>query len=89
MASGTKRFFKLFSKNIKELTKAVPYQVNGLRVICVHCQYDKFQHGYAQLNTALLSFMNLDFANRSANILTCDRCGYVHWFNKDIKKVRT
>lgn len=46
MASGTKRFFKLFSKN-------------------------------------------LDFANRSANILTCDRCGYVHWFNKDIKKVRT
>ncbi|MDQ0192832.1 putative nucleic-acid-binding Zn-ribbon protein [Paenibacillus wynnii] len=63
------------------------YQAYGINVTYTHCQYDKFEHGYAQLNTALLSFLNLDFANRSANILTCHRCGYVQWFNKDIKRV--
>ncbi|WP_221798910.1 hypothetical protein [Paenibacillus typhae] len=88
MANEARRFFKLFSKNIKEMRGPAAYEVNGLRVICVHCRHDRFDHGFAQLNTALLSFLNLDFANRSANILTCDRCGYVHWFNKDIRKVR-
>lgn len=88
MPNEAKRFFKLFAKNIKESTGPSYYQVNGIDVICVHCRYDKFEHGYAQLNTALLSFMNLDFANRSANILTCHRCGYIHWFNKNIKRMR-
>ncbi|WP_379144540.1 hypothetical protein [Paenibacillus sp. sgz500992] len=88
MPNEAKRFFKLFAKNIKESTGPGYYQANGIYVTCVHCQYDKFEHGYAQLNTALLSFLNLDFANRSANTLTCHRCGYIHWFNKDIKRMR-
>lgn len=87
MSNGAKRFFKLFAKKLKESKGPGQYKVNGINITCVHCQYNKFEHGYAQLNTALLSFLNLDFANRSANILTCDRCGYVHWFNKDIKRV--
>ncbi|UQZ37326.1 hypothetical protein C2I18_00775 [Paenibacillus sp. PK3_47] len=78
----------MFSKNIKEIRGPAPYTVNGLEVICVHCRYDRFEHGFAQLNTAFLSFLNLDFANRSANTLTCGRCGYVHWFNKEVKRGR-
>lgn len=56
MPNEAKRFFKLFAKNIKESTGPGYYQANGIYVTCVHCQYDKFEHGYAQLNTAFLSF---------------------------------
>ncbi|WNF38350.1 zinc ribbon domain-containing protein [Bacillaceae bacterium IKA-2] len=88
MSNGAKRFFKLFAKNIKESLGAGHYQSVGISITCMHCQYDKFEHGHAQLNTALLSFLNLDFANRTANTLTCHRCGFVHWFNKDVKRVQ-
>ncbi|KGE17675.1 hypothetical protein [Paenibacillus wynnii] len=87
MSNEAKRFFNIFAKKVKESIGAGYYQAYGINVTCTHCHYDKFEHGYAQLNTALLSFLNLDFANRSANILTCHRCGYVLWFNKDIKRV--
>ncbi|RXT07131.1 zinc ribbon domain-containing protein [Ammoniphilus sp. CFH 90114] len=87
MSGSAKRFLRLFAKNLKEAGGAGSYQANGISITCVHCQYDKFEHGQAQLNTALLSFFNLDFANRSANILTCHQCGYVHWFNKGVKRV--
>lgn len=81
------RFFKLLAKNIRESRGAGYFQANGIDVSCVHCDYDKFEHSQAQLNTALLSFLNLDFANRSANTLTCDRCGYIHWFNKGVQRI--
>lgn len=56
MSNGAKRFFKVFAKNIKESIGAGRYEANGIKVSCVHCQYDRFEHGYAQLNTAFLSF---------------------------------
>ncbi|MEC0370619.1 hypothetical protein [Paenibacillus chibensis] len=87
MSYEKKGLFKRFAKKIKASAGPGPYQVNGIQVICVHCRHDQFDHGFAQLNTALLSFLNLDFANRSANILICHRCGYIHWFNKDIKRI--
>mgnify|MGYP006955273950 CR=1 FL=1 len=87
MSNGTKRFFKLFAKNLKEVKGPGQYRANGIAVTCVHCHYNQFKKGYAQLNTAFLSFLNLDFANRSANILSCDRCGYVHWFAKEVERV--
>lgn len=86
MSFGTKKFFKRFARKLKESIGPGPYNANGIPVSCIHCRYDKFKHGYAQLNTSLMSFLNLDFANRSANILTCDRCGYIHWFNKEVKR---
>ncbi|NIK68649.1 hypothetical protein [Paenibacillus sp. BK720] len=78
---------KLFAKNLKEAKGPGEYSANGITVLCVHCHYNKFEKSYAQLNTAFMSFLNLDFANRSANLLICDRCGYIHWFNKEIKRV--
>ncbi|WHY86769.1 zinc ribbon domain-containing protein [Neobacillus novalis] len=84
MAKG---FVKLFAKNIKKSFGPGQYQANGIEVTCVHCQHNQFEHGYAQLNTALATLFNLDFANRSATILTCHRCGYVHWFNKKVSSI--
>lgn len=77
---------KLFVKNIKESMGPGRYHSNGLSITCVHCRHDKFDHGYAQLNTSLMTFLNLDFANKSASILTCERCGYIQWFKKEIKR---
>jgi hypothetical protein len=41
----------------------------------------------AQLNTAGLSFFNLDWANRSAATLTCAMCGRIEWFLADPEEV--
>jgi hypothetical protein len=27
-----------------------------------------------------MTFFGLDWANRTARCLVCERCGYVHWF---------
>lgn len=34
------------------------------------------------LNTSTMTLLGLDWANRSAITLMCDRCGLVHWFAK-------
>ncbi len=87
MTKNVGKFVKLFAKNMKAGKAPARYAVNGLPVTCNHCSSDLFEHGEAQLNTALLSFLDLDFANRSANILICTQCGYVHWFYNQIDRL--
>ena len=41
----------------------------------------------ALLNTAGLTFMNLDWANRRAATLTCTACGHIEWFLSDPEEV--
>lgn len=31
---------------------------------------------------------NLDFASRQVHTLTCDNCGLIHWFAKNIDRLR-
>ena len=57
-----------------------PYTAQGKAVSCSHCGNAEFAEGSAQLNTAGMSFLNLDWANKSATTLACTRCGMVHWF---------
>ena len=40
----------------------------------------RFWKGEAQLNTAGLTFLDLDFLNRSATVLRCVDCGHLEWF---------
>ncbi len=82
-----KGFVRIFAKNLKKSMGPGQYEANGMKVTCVHCHGDRFEHGDAQLNTALATFLNLDFANRTATILTCQRCGYIHWFNKKVNRI--
>ena len=42
------------------------YTVADIPVTCAHCKHDHFVEGRAQLNTAGMTFFNLDWANRSA-----------------------
>jgi hypothetical protein len=57
-----------------------PVQLGDLPLHCEICKGDHFWHRRAQLNTAVLSFFNFDWANATADCYVCDRCGYIHWF---------
>ena len=63
------------------------YVVAGKAVNCLHCAHDHFVEGRAQLNSAGLTFCNLDWANRSAATLTCTSCGRIEWFLSDPQEV--
>ena len=79
-------FFRSVKRGFQAMGEAPSgerYTVAGKVVTCTHCSHDFFVEGRAQLNTAGMSFMNLDWANRSAATLTCTRCGRIEWFLSD------
>ena len=55
-------------------------EVNGRPLECVVCRHHRFLHRRGMLNTPGLTFLNLDWANRTADLYICDACGYIHWF---------
>ena len=56
------------------------YELKGKQVVCPHCGHDEFAKGHAKLNTAGMTFLNMDWANRSATYLACAECGRMEWF---------
>ncbi len=56
------------------------YSSAGKRISCPHCGMDRFAEGSAQLNTAGMTFLHLDWANKSATTLACTSCGRIQWF---------
>ena len=58
------------------------YQVEGRQVTCPHCGSEEFAEGSAQLNTAGMTFIGLDWANRSAYTLMCAQCSRIEWFGQ-------
>ncbi|MGE5621260.1 MAG: hypothetical protein ACM3U0_01670 [archaeon] len=76
---------KIFSKmfdSTAEVSGAHSFTVMGKEVLCPHCGNSLFELGSAMLNTPGLTFLNLDWANRSASILICTRCSNIQWFLK-------
>lgn len=69
--------------------EAGTFVVNGHEIKCVQCGNKSFERGAAQLNTAVLTFLDLDWANTSAYILscmtckTCKTCSHIMWFLKE------
>jgi len=59
------------------------FTVQGIKVECSHCGHTQFNKREAQLNTAGLTFLNLDWANQSAVVLVCRNCGKLEWFLGD------
>lgn len=78
-----KKFFSSIAAGARAM-KSGPssdhYEVAGRPVRCPHCGGEEFLEGRAQLNTAGLTFLNLDWANRSAATLACTGCGRLEWF---------
>ena len=56
------------------------YEFAGRQVACSHCGGTAFDERSAQLNPMGLTFLDLDWANRSATVLVCKDCGHLEWF---------
>lgn len=56
------------------------YDIAGVRLVCSHCDHDHFDHDQFLLNSRSMSFMGLDWANASADVYVCKRCGHIEWF---------
>jgi uncharacterized protein len=87
---GVADFFKRVRKGLKAAKESFgPTQCHagGIQVVCPHCQHDAFQEGSAQLNTAGMTFLGLDWLNKSASLLVCVNCGQIQWFGKQPNKV--
>lgn len=83
-------YLKKLGKGLRGAINAVQsdeYEVNGIKIVCTVCGNAHFEPGEAQLNTAGLTFLNLDWANNSASTLMCKRCTHIMWFGKRVKKV--
>ena len=69
----------MFSKKNKEPETV---EILGKPFVCPVCSNSRFYRGKAQLNTAALSFLNLDWANKSATYIACSDCGHINWFSQ-------
>lgn len=58
------------------------FEAAGIKIVCPHCKNDQFERSQAQLNTAGLTFLGLDWLNKSASILVCSHCSYIQWFGE-------
>jgi hypothetical protein len=50
------------------------------QVSCSHCGGELFQERQALLNTRLRTLFKLDWLDRAATALVCERCGLIQWF---------
>lgn len=57
------------------------YEIAGKVLICQHCECDNFTTSSVQLNTAMMSLLELDWLNASAQVFGCRDCGRLEWFN--------
>jgi hypothetical protein len=84
-------FFRALRRGVQAMGESPAgdrYTVAGTFVVCQHCAADRFVEGRAQLNSAGMTFINLDWADRSAATLTCTACGHIEWFLADPEEER-
>jgi len=80
-----------FIDNYRKARDGVPgweFALYGQKVTCSHCGSTFFEDRRAQLNTAGLTFLKLDWANESATVLVCMSCGRLEWFLSDPEKLK-
>jgi len=80
---------RAFKRAAKALVSKEPsqFKAEGKKILCSHCGADYFAKGEAQLNTAGMTFIDLDWANKSATTLACAKCGRIEWFLKKPEEV--
>jgi len=62
------------------MSDPTPIIINGKPLLCLHCHGSNFTQRQVQLNTAAMTFLNLDWMNRSATVFHCQQCGRLEWF---------
>jgi predicted nucleic-acid-binding Zn-ribbon protein len=56
------------------------YSIAGRVVTCPHCGGEEFDRREILMNTRGATFLNMDWLNRDAVVLTCRRCSRIEWF---------
>jgi predicted nucleic-acid-binding Zn-ribbon protein len=64
----------------KQPDGTVKVAVYGRPLHCSVCGNETFRERTSLLNTAGMTFLRLDWANKSAENFICSRCGYIFWF---------
>jgi hypothetical protein len=70
---------RVFDKNQKE-PMIGSFQVMNKKCVCSNCGQDKFEVRDVLLNTPGLTFLGLDWANRTASALICINCSKIEWY---------
>lgn len=71
---------KQAAKGFAKAMEGAEYEAAGKKIQCPHCASTAFATGEAQLNTAVMSLLSLDWLNKSATTLICANCGNIQWF---------
>jgi DNA-directed RNA polymerase subunit RPC12/RpoP len=75
-SSGKKKIFDTVEKD----TGPHSFRIKGKNIKCPHCGNKIFIMETKLLNTAGMTFFNLDWANKQAIVLTCTKCSNIQWF---------
>ena len=76
-------FIENFKQALNEESVGEHYAVGDTRVTCRFCGNDSFQMSRVQLNTAGMTFRDIDFSDKRAWVLLCPECGSLQWFLKE------
>lgn len=68
----------LFKTRQPEEPQAI--EVSGRQLRCPICSNTLFWTRQAQLNTAVATFFNMDWVNKSASCFICSDCTHISWF---------
>lgn len=63
--------------------------VGERQLSCLVCDGTRFGYREVLMNTAGMTFFDLDWANKNAHGIICLACGYVHTFMGDQLRWRT
>ena len=63
------------------------FAAGGKQVRCPHCGSDRFHDRRILLNTAGMTYIGLDWANKEATALTCGRCSMIQWFREPPERI--
>jgi hypothetical protein len=63
--------------------KQMRYAAGGVQIVCPCCRHDMFDKDHRKLNSRAATFFGLDWANRNATILVCQRCSHIAWFMEE------
>lgn len=58
--------------------------VGEKQLLCLVCGAERFDYREVKMNTSGMSFLNLEWANKSAEGVVCRTCGFVHHFMKPV-----
>jgi len=67
----------LFSKEQKRPENIF---IKGKQLKCRICDNSTFYSRKAQLNTPIMSLLDLDWTNKSATCYVCSKCTHIEWF---------